>query len=221
MPDPMSIYRRARYAFTASATLMMSVRGSGGNKMATGQIEPGVYLSAFALELYLKCLGQLSKGAFPRSHDLGQLYRHLERVDQEQVKQLYDAIRHSEGMTFYLLKQPKGEGVAVKIGDRKNLNPQPIIFQDGQRGFGGAVTYGGLDFSIDTVLGMAADTFEKWRYSFEGELTTAYGLVELGEALDTHIIRKRPDFILPGTRTRAVSLPPGEPAPDDGPEAKE
>jgi hypothetical protein len=55
-------------------------------------LRPGIVLSAFASETYLKCLLHLEKGNAPRTHDLHKLFLKLKPETQDQLAQRWQRV---------------------------------------------------------------------------------------------------------------------------------
>jgi len=59
---------------------------------------PHMVLSAFASELYLKCLLCLEKGSVPQTHNLKALFRDISTLAKKRIEQIWDAYAASPGV---------------------------------------------------------------------------------------------------------------------------
>jgi HEPN domain-containing protein len=84
--DPLKIFVHARQFLNTSHYLMHK-----NDVELFAQVgEPVIVLSAFASELYLKCLVAIETGNAPRGHDLFELFQNLNAATQKQVSVLWD-----------------------------------------------------------------------------------------------------------------------------------
>jgi hypothetical protein len=64
--------------------------------------------SAFALELYFKCLIRMGRKTFGRQHDLAELYGLIGRRDRAKIKRYWN--EHSETVRSYVEQAYEGDG---------------------------------------------------------------------------------------------------------------
>lgn len=127
---------------------------------------PSIVLSAFSLELFLKCLHQILSGGYAPKHNLHDLYKSLPASIQTDIADSYqkakDAGRYPSSVPPLAM----------------NGTPHPAGHYD-----------------IEAVLTRIGRAFEMWRYSFEYEFREEYsGVGPLSEALIVTIVGLRPDI---------------------------
>lgn len=81
--DPATVFVQAD-AFDRAAARLRPGRGD-----ATADVAPYLMTSAFACELYLKCLLLLAKGKYPQIHNLAALWNDLPADEAERVLRLH------------------------------------------------------------------------------------------------------------------------------------
>jgi len=154
--------------------------------------------SAFACELYLKCLIQMTTGqSYFKQHDLRKLFATLPDPIQAEIEKRFDAIEIPE----YDLSNASKEVQEVAANRRNNFR---------------------------TTLKDGAKAFESWRYMYEFEKDTdlnAYGLFPLPPILRAIILEREPMWahfqikltkigsrIPPTSRVQKMPAPGGEPS---------
>jgi hypothetical protein len=112
---------------------------------------PCSVLSAFCLELYLKCLILLAGKTYKGVHDLRDLFDLLDPKDQEAIRETFDA-RGLQGMRAQVLEL---------YSAMKKLNPDGAAVYDEILNHPEKIDF---DFALDASSG----TFAAVRYDYEG-----------------------------------------------------
>ena len=86
--EPEQIFNHA-LRFAGSDNYLRSGKGDNLFSMMVGH--PSMVLSAFAIELLLKCLLVMSKGDAPETHHLGVLFRQLDHKHKRRIEELWNA----------------------------------------------------------------------------------------------------------------------------------
>jgi hypothetical protein len=98
---------------------------------------PGVILSAFAIELYLKCLRWVVNTPPYREHTLKDLYNGLPLTEKTEIRDRFDEI----------------------VKDTNALANLPTETTDG-------IPYGPTYYGFDESLGRLSEAFKEWRYFY-------------------------------------------------------
>lgn len=178
--DPRGIFSTAECFFKSSAALKVYADTRSGPPYISVHEAgvPGLVCSAFAMELYLKCLITLQLGDAPEIHDLEELFKELPAESQEIIRQGYlrriqpDLKSHSA-----FRDQMRSQGVHV---------PNPEDF--------------------DALLKSSARAFESFRYIYDRNLTNRTPAFLIGDALFAMrglILSYHPDWE-PGFSSRVI-----------------
>jgi hypothetical protein len=145
--DPHSIFLQAENFHQASKLISHTMRTSPPDDWHPELIIPDVVISAFACELYFKCMLTIEKKSDPpRIHHLDRLFTMLSADLQQKIERRWDAYVENSKM------------IGVLLADTElNLTREA--------------------FWLVTVLWQARKAFEEWRYVFEEEPQNGFGAV--------------------------------------------
>jgi hypothetical protein len=105
----LSIYMNAERYFYAYTVLRKAVFY---DQNATSIIAPpSMVLSAFAIELYFKCLRRLEGSSIPQTHNLKALFRDLSPQTKNQIQQLWDAYAPSQEPLWQTIEKTTGKTI--------------------------------------------------------------------------------------------------------------
>jgi HEPN domain-containing protein len=123
--------------------------------------------SAFASELYLKCLIQLDSGQqVIKEHNLRKLFAKLTPATQKDLESRFDLL---------LAKQPAYDESKMTAEMRDAASKRPTTFRE--------------------TLRSGADAFTEWRYLYENDgFSNPFGLFPLPSLLRTVILERQPEW---------------------------
>ncbi|MCK1707630.1 MULTISPECIES: hypothetical protein [unclassified Bradyrhizobium] len=112
-PDPLKVFMNAERFRIADLVL----RGSQDQRVAVAVASPALVLSAFASELYLKCLILIQSARLEHGHDLHPLFKKLESQSQRRVEQKWNEwVSSPERKRIYeALKKISGESIPTDL----------------------------------------------------------------------------------------------------------
>ncbi len=152
--------------------------------------------SAFASELYLKCLIQIETGQMIKhEHNLYTLFRKLPGKTQQEIEELFNT---------ELAKQVKHDVNRAPADAQKAIADRPTAFRQ--------------------ILRVGGQAFVEWRYLYETDNTAPFGLFPLPEILRKVILIRKPEWANFGFTVRRLDSPvptspaqktPAQGAPDD------
>jgi hypothetical protein len=159
-----------------------------------GMVSVVVTNSAFASELYLKCLIQIETGQLIKDeHNLHALFRKLRAETQQEIEDPFNA---------ELAKQPKHDMNQADPEIQKAVADRPTTFRQ--------------------ALKVGGKAFVEWRYLYESENTAPFGLFPLPHILRKSILIRKPEwaafaFSFKRLSTSLAQKTPTQGAPDTRP----
>ena len=161
MPDPFKIYMNAERYRIADAAL----RSDHYRDIQTSVAAPAMVLSAFAAELYFKCIIALeTEKQLPQTHDLDALYRKLTPTSRKRLDDLWGVLAASPLMARVC------EAMFVTTGER-------------------------VPTDLAWYLKNGANAFVRLRYTHEDDgIGTSFMLVDLPEMLRTIVLEMKPEW---------------------------
>jgi HEPN domain-containing protein len=160
LPDPLKIFMNAE-RFRQADLLLRSVNDQ---RIAVTIASPALILSAFASELYLKCIVCIETGELAHGHHLKNLYRRIEPSTRRSIEEKWDEYVSSP------VKQRLYEALA-------SINGRPVP----------------VDFDWTLSEGSSAFTSLRYLHEVD-DLKTKFLLGDFPNILREVIVQKRPQW---------------------------